>query len=89
MQGQSLLSHQKSQGLEVPLLGIHCPLVSSVSIFCYQANLAQKGPGALLKAMRRSTSFIGGTRRPIAPNSGGCGWRENRHSNEIWSICGS
>ena len=84
MQGQSLLCHQKSQGLEVTLGILLCPLVSSfeeLRLFCYRANLAQKGPGGLLKAMRRSTSFIG-TRCPIAPNSLGDG-RENRHSNNL------
>ena len=84
MQGQSLLCHQKSKGLEVTLLlGILlCPLKAS-GYFVTEPNSAQKGPGALLKAMRRSTSFICGTRCPIpiAPNSGGL-W----HSN---NICGS
>ena len=41
-------------------------------LFCYRANTAQKGPCALLKAVRRSTSSISNQRScPITPSSRG------------------
>ena len=65
--GKVVFVVKRIRGCTVPL----CPQ-RGPGLFCYRANTAQKGPHALLKAMRRSTSSISNQRScPITPSSRG------------------